>query len=172
MLKKSLIAIAVLAIALPAIADFHVDRDPKDHFTNIKVHDWPTSFSKVTVTTIDVCLDVGYFIQILDTDCIKVTQDTGASNPYKTYVGCLLTDIESNFDATLSAKITSKGNSVAKGEWKVKLDGGSSVNIPAGDSDVEICVTGKKVNINKLHGGDSDVVVAEVTLQVVPQGST
>ena len=164
MLKKSLIAIAVLAIALPAIAG--------DTFTNIKVHDWPTKFAKVTVTTIQVCLDVGYFIQIKDTDCIKVTQDTSASDPYKTYVGCITTDVESNFDATLTAKIKKDPlNLGSGGDWKVKLDGGSSVHVHVGDTNVEICVVGKKVNIAKLQGGDSDVVVAEVTIQVVPQGS-
>ena len=170
MLKKSLIAIAVLAIALPAIADFHVDRDPKDHTTDVKIHGpWPTSFKKVTVTKIDVCLDVGYFIQIRDTDCIKVVQDTGASNPYETYIGCITTDVESNFDAKLSASITGGGTSDAKGHWHVKLDGGGSVNIPQGTSDIEICVVGHKVKIAKLHGGDSDIVVAVVTIKVVPQ---
>ena len=157
MLKKSLIAIAVLAIALPAIAG------------DVKVHDWPTVYSKVNVTTIQVCLDVGFFIHIKDQDCIKVTQDTSASNPYKTYTGCITSDVESNFDATLTASITSISS--AGGKWSVKLDGGSSVSVPAGDSDVEICVTGKKVEIGKLHGGDSDVPVAEVTIKVVPQGS-
>ena len=157
MLKKSLIAIAVLAIALPAIAG------------DVKVHDWPTVYSKVNITTIEVCLDVGFFIHIKDQDCIKVTQDTSASDPYKTYTGCVTSDTESNFDATLSASITDISS--AGGKWSVKLNGSSTTPITKGNDSVEICVTGEKVDIGKLTGGDSDVPVAEVTIQVVPQGS-
>ena len=166
MLKKGLIAIAVLAIALPAIADFH-PKPPKDHFTNVKVHDWPTTFVPVPVTTILVCLDLGFFIQIKDTDCIKVVQDASADNPYKTYRGCVTSAVQSNFNATITASI--KDTSPAKGKWKVQLNGGDHVHVPEGDSDVEICVTGEDVEIGKLHGGDEDVPVAGVTIKLVLQ---
>ena len=162
MLKKGLIVIAVVAIALPAIA---LDKKTHDHFTKVKVHDWPATFSKVTVTTIEVCLDLGFFIQIKDADCIKVVQDTSADDPYKTYTGCVMSAVESNFDVTITASI--KDTSPAKGKWKVQLNGGDHVHVPEGDSDIEICVTGEDVEIGKLHAGDDDVPVADVTIKLV-----
>ena len=94
MLKKGLIATVLLAIVLPAVAG------------DVKVHDpWPTMFVPVPVTTIQVCLDLGFYIHIKDQKCIKVVQDTSAADPYKTYTGCVTSAVESNFDATITASI-------------------------------------------------------------------
>ena len=54
MFKKSLIAIAMLAMAFPAFAG------------SVKIHDpWPTQYVPQEITTIDVTLDVGFFIHII-----------------------------------------------------------------------------------------------------------
>ena len=72
MLKKSLIAIAVLSISLPAIAG------------DIKIHTpWPKAYVPQEITKIDVTLDVGFYIHVVDQDPIKVHQDTSAANPYQ-----------------------------------------------------------------------------------------
>jgi hypothetical protein len=156
MLKKSLIALAVLAITLPAVAG------------DIKVHTpWPTTYVPQAITTIDVIMDVGFFIHIKDQKPIKVHQDTSAKNPYETYVGCKTTKIISNFDAAVSGKVV--GTTDAKGSWKAKFDGESTVNVGAGSQDVEICVTGTKLKIEKLAGGAKKLKVAELTVMVVPQ---
>ncbi|MCH7917062.1 MAG: hypothetical protein IIC50_03635 [Planctomycetes bacterium] len=156
MLKRVLIATAVLAIALPAAGG------------DVKVHEpWPTMYVAVPVTTILVCLDLGFYIHIKDQKCIKVVQDASADNPYKTYSGCVTSAVESNFDATITASI--KDTSPAKGKWKVQLNGGDHVHVPEGFSEVEICVTGEDVEIGKLHGGDADVPVADVTIKLVLQ---
>jgi hypothetical protein len=157
MLKKSLIALAVLAITIPAVAG------------DVKVHSpWPTTYVPQEVTTIDVVLDVGYYIHVKDQKAIKVSQDTSATNPYTTYTGCKTTKIISNFDASVSGKMSS--SSPAGGSWSAKFDGGSSVSIMADPSgqDVEICVTGTKVALEKLEGGAKNVKVAELTIWVLP----
>jgi hypothetical protein len=157
MLKKSLIALAVLAITIPAVAG------------DIKVHSpWPTTYVPQEVTTIDVILDVGYYIHVKDQKAIKVSQDTSSSSPYTTYTGCKTTAIISNFDASVSGKASS--SSAAGGSWSAKFDGSSSVSIaanPAGQ-DVQICVTGTKVALEKLEGGAKNVKVAELTIWVLP----
>ncbi len=155
MLKKSLIAIAVLAIALPAIAG------------EIKVHTpWPVAFVKQEITVIDVIMDVGFFIHVKDQDPIEVHQDPTADNPFRTYVGCRTTDVISNFEAKLSGK--GKSKSPAGGDWSAKFNGESNLVIPVGTTVVDICVTGKKVNIDKLQGGTKDFKVAEISIRVLP----
>jgi hypothetical protein len=159
MLKKSLILVAVLAIVMPA---FGTKQDTKVHIP------WPMVYQKVPVTTIDVTLDVGYYIHVKDQKAIKVSQDTSSSNPYKTYTGCKTTAVQCNFDATLTAKVV--GTSPAGGKWTVTLNDGPSAQLQgtAGDDSVKICVQGSKVEIGKLVGGSKNVKVAEVTIMVVP----
>jgi hypothetical protein len=157
MLKKSLIALAVLAITIPAVAG------------DVKVHSpWPTTYVPQEVTTIDVVLDVGYYIHVKDQKAIKVSQDTSSSSPYTTYTGCKTTAIISNFDASVSGKM--KSTSTAGGSWSAKFDGGNTLNIMADPmgQDVEICVTGTKVALEKLVGGAKNVKVAELTIWVLP----
>ncbi len=151
-MKKSLIAIAVVLMAVPAFAG------------SVKVHEpWPTQLVPVEICKIDVILDVGFYIQIVDEKAIEVTQDTQSSDPAKTYVGCKNTDVKSNFAAQILASIA--GTSPAGGEWSVTV---TPNTVPAGTTSVEICVTGKKVDISKLTGGAKNVKVAEVTLKVLP----
>jgi hypothetical protein len=153
MLKKSLIAIAVLAIAMPALAG------------SIKIHDpWPTTLVEQEIATIDVQMDVGYYIHIDDQDPITVVQDTTAANPYKTYTGCKTTDITSNFAANLTIEVAAV--SAAGGGWSGTI---TPAAIPAGTTNVEICVTGNDVNIEALVGGSKGVKVAEATIKVLPQ---
>lgn len=152
MLKKSLIALAVVAIAMPAFAG------------KIKIHEpWPTALVPQEVAKIDVILDVGFFIEIKDEKAIKVKQDTSSSDPIKTYVGCKKTDVVSNFAAQLM--VSAAAASAAGGSWSATIDPST---IPAGTTNVEICVKGTGVDISKLTGGSKDVKVATVTVKVLP----
>jgi hypothetical protein len=153
MLKKSLIAIAVLAIAMPALAG------------SIKIHDpWPTTLVKQEVATIDVQLDVGYYIHIDDQDPITVVQDTAAADPYKTYIGEKTTDVTSNFAAVLECEAAAV--SAAGGNWTCTL---SDTLIPAATTNIKIDVSGTDVDIAQLVGGSKGVKVAEITIKVLPQ---
>ena len=154
MLKKSLIAVAILAIAMPVVAG------------DLKVHDWPCSYQPQTVTTIDVVLDVGYYIHIVNQDPIKVSQDSsGSDNPYTTYYGCFNSDVDTNFNATLTASVA--GTSDAGGDWSV-VSGASHDVVPGAANPIEVCVRGKNVDISALTGGATSVKVAEITFKAVP----
>jgi hypothetical protein len=162
MLKKSLIAIALLALALPAVAG------------DLKVHDpWPTAYVKQTITILDVILDVGYYIHVKDQKPIEIWQDTGASDPYKTYKGCRSTDVVSNFQAKLSGSFNKiKGG----GDWTAKFNGDTTHTLDAGVHPVEICVYVKNFKIEEMVesgdplglGGAKNLKVAELKVQVVP----
>jgi hypothetical protein len=165
MLKKSLIVMAVLAMALPAIAG------------DLKVHgfDSRTVYTMATVPDkIKVVLDVGYYLHVLDQNAIEVSQDSSADDPYRTYTGCATRDFLSNFPADVKATIAGSG-SAAGGEWSVtlKAPGGSAnkqITIPQGTTPVDICVKGKKINLEALTGGDSNVHVADITIHFIKAG--
>jgi hypothetical protein len=169
MLKKSLIAIAVLAIALPAVAG------------DTKVHKpWPTKtiYSWQDITTIDVVLDVGYYIHIKNQDDIEVSQASiDGSDPFFTYYGCSESEVISNFHATITGDVV--GTSAAGGSWSATFqnltNGGGAVDeceIWPGTQQVNMCVLGKNVKIENLleQGGEDDIKVAELTVKVVPYG--
>jgi hypothetical protein len=165
MLKKSLIVIAMMAIALPAVAG-----DLKVHgFNSRTVYDMATVPNKIKVI-----LDVGYYLHVLDQNAIKVSQDSSADDPYRTYTGCATRDFLTNFPADVKATIASSG-SAAGGEWSVtlKAPGGSAaaqITIPQGTTPVDICVKGLKINLEALTGGDENVHVADITIHFIKAG--
>jgi len=178
MLKKSLIAIAILAIVMPAFAvdnTLHVSPGIENTATNagarLKVHDpWPTQYVPQTIGTIDVQLDVGFYISVENRSPIVVSQDTTANMPMETYTGCASKKIISNFPAKVMGSVAATSD--AGGSWSVKFDGNpGSIVVAAGTTTVEICIDGKNVNISKLVGGSKNVKVAELTLTVLPEGS-
>jgi hypothetical protein len=152
MLKKSLFAVAMLAVVMPAFAG------------QLKIHEpWPCSLIPQEVAKIDVVMDVGYYIQIVDQGPLPVVQDTSSNDPYHTYTGCKTTDVKTNFVAQLI--LSAAPASLANGSWSATATP-SVVNPPV--TNVEICVTGTGVNIDQLVGGTKGVKVAEVTVKVLP----
>ena len=166
MLKRSLVAVNVLVMALPAVAGGY------------KVHSWnsrKTPYHSETVPNkIDVVLaEVGYSFRFLSLGSIKVTQDAEAEDPYRTYAGCAFNGVLTNFPTGVKVTIAGSG-SLAGGEWSVTMkmpDGSETEQIDAfpGRKDFEICVQGKNVNIGALTGGAKRVHVADVTIQCCPR---
>jgi len=162
MFKKSLIAIALLAVAMPAFAVTSKAAKQDDPWTFHKVYD------KMEVAKIDVIMDVGYYINIVDISAIKISQNgsVGNGNPYINYKGCGTTDVQTNFAATLSATVASLNTAVAASDhYSVTL---TPTSIPVGTTPVQICVTGVNLDITALTGGAKDQKVAEVTIYVLP----
>jgi len=155
MLKKSLIAIAVLVVVMPAFAGDKKWHDP-----------WPTTYVPQEITTIDVIMDVGFYIHIVNQDSIKVTQDgtIGDKNPYTNYSGCATGDVVSNFAAVLSVSAAAVSGA-AGGSWSASITPSS---IGAGTTQVTICVQGTGLDITGLAGGQKNVKVAKVTVSVKP----
>jgi hypothetical protein len=153
MLKKSLIAVAVLAMCMPAFAG------------SLKIHGtWPCApIAQEMPHKIDVIMDVGYYIELVNQDPIKVDQDSTSNDPYHTYTGCDSRQVKSNFNASLT--VSAAATSAAGGSWGATITP-STVN--AGTTTVQLCVTGTGVNIDKLVGGAKAVKVAQITVKVLP----
>jgi len=152
MLKKSLFAVAMLAVVVPAFAG------------QLKVHEpWPCAPIPQEVCKIDVVMDVGYYINVTDQKAITVKQDTNTSNPYVNYIGSNAIDMKANFNAQLL--LSAAATSAAGGAWSATATP-SVVTPPL--TKVTIEVKGANVNIDKLTGGAKAVKVAEVTIKVLP----
>jgi hypothetical protein len=153
MLKKSLIAIAVLAIAMPAMAG------------SLKIHTWTitTTVTPEHVCTIDVLIDVGYYLTVVNQNPVKLTQADGTNN----YSGHFLSNVLSNFNATLSAKITAAQDITIK-TLKAEFQNGSQAILAGVTNAVDILITANGVNIETLTAGDSDVKIADMEILAVP----
>ena len=116
--------------------------------------------------TFDAILEIGYYIRIKHDGPIRVRQDTAADNPFQTYSGCLITDVECNFNAQLS--VSAQAASPAGGQWEASV---IPDFCPAGNTQVKICVQGTGVQVQNLIGGQIGIKVAEVTIQVIPLSS-
>jgi hypothetical protein len=152
MLKKSLMAVVVLAMVVPAFAG------------QIKVHTpWPCAPIPQEVAKIDVTMDVGWWINITDQKPIKVDQDTTSTDPFHTYVGCKKVDVKSNFNAQFVLEVSSA--SAAGGSWSATANPNP---IGPGTTNVEFCVKGTGVKIENLTGGSTNVKVATLSVKVLP----
>jgi len=159
MLKKSLICVAILAIAMPAFAA-----------DTYKFHGWDSTtvvtYSWNDICTMNVVMDVGYWINIDCAGDIEVQQDSLLGDPFYSYSGCSdAIVVQSNFLATLKA--TAAADSPAGGSWSATIGNANTLEIPIGTTTVTVCVAGTGVKIDKLTQADN-VHVAVVTISVLP----
>jgi hypothetical protein len=161
MLKKSLIAIAVLAIAMPCFAG------------TLKVHgDWSQTtvitYDPMLVATIDVLINVGYYIHLVDQDAITITQCDLAVYDY---CGSYTTATVSNFRAQVSANIAADAGSAAGGTWTITgistLSNDDDI-IEIGDDELTIGIKGEALAIAGLTAGTADYKVANLNVLVIP----
>jgi hypothetical protein len=151
-MKRISIALLLGTCVLPAMAG------------EIKIHNWPTTYIPQLVATIDVQMNVGYYIHIIDQKALTVVQDTQANDPYHTYVGCKSSEVETNFPCILSAEATA--TSPAGGTWVPSIN---PEYLPIGTSTIDICVVGYNVKIEELVGGAKNLKVAEISIFVLPE---
>jgi hypothetical protein len=150
MLKKSLIAIAVLALAMPAMAG------------SLKVHSWEVVYKAQDICTIDVLIDIGYYIVIDNQKPVKLDQIDSTTN----YEGTYTSNVHSNFAAKLSAKTTKL---VSMNKLEATFVQGAT--IPAGDSVIEIKIKATDVAIEDLAACTTNQKIGEVTISVAPDGA-
>ena len=153
-MKKALFAVAVVALlAVSAQAG------------EIKVHCWPCTPVAQELATVQVTMDVGYWVKIHNQgDKIKLTQ----SSIHK-YSGSRAYKVSTNSDITLSVSISPKGN--VPGDYSVGID---PANVAAGASEfpVTITVNLNNANLKNVVGGSKDVYVADVKIKVLPSASS
>ena len=166
MLKKSLIAMAVLAFAMPAFAG------------DMKFHDWPCEYVKQEVACIDVLIDIGFYVHILDQNPILLDQSRQWSDKghlWFDYNGYHNTDVVANFPAILHVKAYKADGAPIKDlrAWFNASGGPTSMLIPAlTTTAVTTYVQAREVRIDNMQGGTTGVKIGEVCYSVTPQGIT
>jgi hypothetical protein len=154
MLKKSLIAVAVVAMLAASAQAGHV-----------KKYDWPGHWvwDCVDICDIPVYMKVGMYIEILDQDKLEIIMK---QVEWKKYKGCVTIKIKCNIDITLSCKYTNNG--VVPGEYSCTISDPCVLKTLSDTvAEREICVEGKKVEIVHSEPGGK-VRVGTVTLCVKP----
>jgi len=128
----------------------------------IKVHNWPVQYRYVPqeVTTIDVVMDVGFWIEIVNqNDVIKMQQVS-----IHKYEGCLDLQVKCNFNLSFSCEIVPTGT--IAGTYSCAFLN-SDLDPPGGVT--TLCARLEDANIGSVAGGSVDVHVASVIVSVVPR---
>lgn len=127
----------------------------------IKIHEWPCKFIPQEVTAIPVVMDVGFWIEIKDQDKLKIKLSQVSIHEF---TGCTDIVIESNFNLRLSCAITPTG--AVPGKWSCSV---SPADIDAPGGTATVCATVKEADLSKTPGGSKNVLVATVSVRVIPR---
>ncbi len=111
---------------------------------------------------ISCLLEIGYYVNVEDQSPMILERVANSADPFRTYYGCRTTAITCNFTLNLSVHV--KATSAAEGNWSVSY---SHQALAPGTTNVEFCVRGESVHIERLTGGGR-VKVAELHIGVIP----
>jgi hypothetical protein len=156
-MKKGLLIVAAVLMLAGAV-----------NAGEIKTHQWPCQFVAQTLMTITVKMDIGYWIRVKNQPGISIKLSQ-ASGSYHSYDGCVEFDVESNFNATLTASIA-EVPAFDAGDFKVDFGTAdvTSLDILPGKTKVKVCAHLTNANLSIAQAGAKDVQVAIVTIKVVP----
>jgi hypothetical protein len=176
MVKRMLIAIAVVALAASSVQAFDYPEDSNQPLNGkVKKDDgWPFEYVAVDLCEIPVFMDVGMYVQVLECEKRKIVLKQGdcvelgkTTDDFPCYKGCdSEVQVRANFAAVLGTKL-SKATDSPITEWSASID---DPLIP-GDGvykKVEVCVLAWKTEIWRSNPGD-EVEVGSVYLTVKPQ---
>ncbi len=171
MVKKSLIAIALLAFLATTVQAADLDPNIPDHSFKYDDH-WPWTYTALPICCIDVYMDIGYYVSIKDCDDLKIVlKQVNCSvigkvdDDFPCYYGCTKFKILTNFPVKLGTSLTKVGD-VIDG-WEASFDD-DTVPGDAGDwVEREICISAWKAKIWTASPGD-EVLVGTVCITVKP----
>ena len=126
----------------------------------IKVYQWPVEYVPQEVTTLDVVMDIGFWIEIVNQDSVIKLQQVSVH----TYEGCLDLQVKCNFNLSLSCAITATGT--VAGTYSCSMQN-PNVDPPGGTPTV--CARLENADLAGNPGGTTNVHVASVTIKVVPR---
>ncbi|MFH1717891.1 MAG: hypothetical protein ABIF19_11105 [Planctomycetota bacterium] len=177
MIKRTLIAIAVVALMASAVQA----AGPDPHFfdnTAIKVNienieiGWPYEYKALTICTMPVYMNVGYFVQLKDCSDRKIELkqvdcgDIGkGADDWPCYFDCETIKVRANFEVKLGTDLTKVGP-VIDG-WSAYYDGGSVVPGDGAYHEMKVCVKAWKAKLMNSAPG-SKVKVGELHITVKP----
>jgi hypothetical protein len=165
MVKRSLIAIAVLALLATTVQA----ADP-----NLKYDDhWPYEYIAIDICVMPVYMDVGMYVQLKEcekkkielkqVDCAEIGKGSG---DYPCYLDCEEFEIRANFEVKLGTKLTKDASTTIK-EWSANYDGDDTVPGDGNYYKRKVCVKAWKTEIWKAAPGDK-VPVGSLTITVKP----
>ncbi len=174
MVKKSLIAIAVVAlIAATAQAGVIFDEDDPD-VSYKEDGKWPSVYIEVDLCKFPVYMEVGYYVTIEDCDkleivlkqvsCESIDQD---DDDCPCYQRCEEFEARSNFDAIFGADLEKVGGVLDKTDIYF-TDDDKTIDGDGEWHKLEICIDAWKTDIYEA-GPDDEVEVGEVTITVKPE---
>ena len=161
MLKKSIIGLLLLAIAMPAFAGDDVEK-------KIEVGKWPVIYKMEAVCdTVKVVMNLGYYVKIEKCKKLKITLD---QKSIKEYQGCTDFNIKSNFDLELGATVQPNATGLLiapASKWSAWIDGNNYLLATESYKKRTICVKVKDAAIIKADP-KKDLTVAYATILVRP----
>jgi hypothetical protein len=188
MIKRTLIAIAVIALVASAAQAL----GPDPHFFEkqisgeltpdiaIKVNNetldigWPFEYKKVTICTIPVFMNVGYYVELEDcadrkielqqVDCGDISKGSG---DFPCYFDCDTVRIRANFLVEVSTDKKKMSGSIMA-DWDTYVDGDKEVPADGSWKSITVCVKAWKVKLLN-HAPGSKVKVGDLVVQVRPK---
>jgi hypothetical protein len=163
MLKKSILVLAVLALAMPVLAG-------DDVATKTEKGSWPAVFEfRVACDKVKVVVNVGYYVNIVKCKKLKIVLDQVNISEYK---GCVDFEFENNFELELGASVEPKMDGSSKvlgGDYSAWIEGDKifPATMGSGKNKSTICVKIKKAKIVKADP-KSDLHVATASILVRP----
>jgi len=152
MLKKSIIGLLLLAIAMPAFAGGDVEK-------KVEMNSWPVVYKYLPICQdIKVVMNVGYYVKIEKCKELKLKLEQKSIEEYE---GCKDFNIKANFDLELGAEMhpNSAGLSIASaGNWSAWITGSNFLQASTSYKKQTVCVKVKKaVIINADPNKELDV---------------
>jgi hypothetical protein len=166
MVKKSLIAIALLAFLAMTVQAGDLAQNPR------KIDgQWPWTYTALEICQIPVYMDVGYYVQLVDcgkkeiilkqVTCASIGKGSG---DFPCYEGCVSFEIFANFEVKLGTTLYKEGPVIDS--WSASLDN----DIVPGDGAKytrTVCIKAWKAKIWN-NAPDSKLKVGEVAITVKP----
>ena len=131
----------------------------------IKLHTWPCQFVAQNFMTVDVKMDIGYWIQVANQGNYTITM---SQTDIHTYDGCVTIPVNCNFNATLAVSIsayTANTGGSSIGTFSATI---TPTQITMGTTNVVVCAHLTGANLKLVAGGTNGVKVAVVQITVVP----
>jgi len=162
MLKKSIIGLILLALAMPAFAGDTIDY-------KWERGTWPVVFKFMpSCDRVKVVMNVGYFVSIKDCKKLKIKLGQDSISQYS---GCVDFEIKCNFDLELGAGIkpTEAGLDIQSdtGKWSAWIDGNNFVDATTSWVKRKVCAKVKDASIVNADP-NKELHVATVTIYVRP----
>ena len=162
MLKKSIIGLLLLAIAMPAFAGGDVEK-------KVEANTWPVVYKWLPICEdIKVVMNVGYYVKIEKCKEMKLKL---AQKNIGDYEGCIDFNIMTNFDLELGARITPTSAGLAlqsnTGKWKAWIKGEHFLAPTTSYKKRTVCARVDDASIVKADP-NKELLVAKVTILVKP----